>query len=76
MTNQWVRYINNFDRLMEEALKICCKNSLQSMHEALHGDGTTDPNPLIKLGVNLIGNKVEQINFVCVSCLYELCKLD
>lgn len=43
---------------MEEALKICCKNSLQSMHEALHGDGTTDPNPLIKLGVNLIGNKV------------------
>ncbi|ERL85346.1 hypothetical protein D910_02766 [Dendroctonus ponderosae] len=58
MANQWVRYINNFDRLMEEALKICCKNSLQSMFEALHGDGTTDPNPLIKIEVNLIGNKI------------------
>ncbi|XP_050296141.1 dynein axonemal heavy chain 2 isoform X2 [Anthonomus grandis grandis] len=58
MANQWVKYIFNFDKLMEEALKICCKNSLQSMFEALHGDGTTDPNPLIKIEVNLIGNKI------------------
>lgn len=58
MAHQWVRYINNFDKLMEEALKICCKNSLQSMFEALHGDGTTEPNPLIKIEVDLVDNKV------------------
>ncbi|XP_066137784.1 dynein axonemal heavy chain 2 [Euwallacea fornicatus] len=58
IANQWGRYINNFDKLVEEALKICCKNSLQSMFEALHGNGTTDPNPLIQLEVNLDGNKI------------------
>ncbi|CAG9772859.1 unnamed protein product [Ceutorhynchus assimilis] len=58
MSGQWLKYINNFDHLMEEALKICCKNSLLCMYEALHGDGTTDPNPLIKININLIGNKI------------------
>ncbi|KAF7269690.1 hypothetical protein GWI33_017275 [Rhynchophorus ferrugineus] len=58
MANQWVRYINNFDKLMEEALKICCKNSLTSMFEALHGDGTTEPVPLLKIEVDLVGNKI------------------
>ncbi|KAG5894356.1 hypothetical protein JTB14_031917 [Gonioctena quinquepunctata] len=59
MANQWVKYINNFDRLMEEALKICCKNSLELMHETLHGDGTTEPNPLIKLTANLTDNRIK-----------------
>ncbi|XP_066252128.1 LOW QUALITY PROTEIN: dynein axonemal heavy chain 2 [Euwallacea similis] len=58
IANQWLRYINNFDKVVEEALKICCKNSLQSMFEALHGDSTSDPNPLIQLEVNLDGNKI------------------
>ncbi|XP_030749874.1 dynein heavy chain 2, axonemal [Sitophilus oryzae] len=58
MAHQWVRYITNFDKLMEEALKICCKNSLLSVYEALHGDGTTDPIPLLKIEVNLVGNKI------------------
>ncbi|XP_050498494.1 dynein axonemal heavy chain 2 [Diabrotica virgifera virgifera] len=59
MGNQWIKYINNFDTLMEEALKICCKNSLELMYEALHGDGTTEPNPLIKLQANLIDNRIK-----------------
>lgn len=58
MANQWMKYINNFDRLMEEAFKICCKNALQFMYEALHGDGTTEPNPLIILRTNLTDNRV------------------
>ncbi|XP_057654894.1 dynein axonemal heavy chain 2 isoform X2 [Diorhabda carinulata] len=59
MANQWIKYINNFDTLMEEALKICCKNSLELMYEALHGDGTTEPNPLIKLGAQLTDNRIK-----------------
>ncbi|XP_060528447.1 dynein axonemal heavy chain 2 isoform X3 [Cylas formicarius] len=58
MANEWMRYINNFDRLIEEALKICCKNALVSMYGALHGDGTADPAPLLKIEVNLTDNKI------------------
>lgn len=58
MANQWIKYVNHFDRLMEEALKIGCKNALQFMYESLHGDGTTDPTPLIKLEANLTDNRV------------------
>lgn len=58
MANQWIKYINNFDTLVEEALKICCKNSLESVYEAVHGDGTTNPTPLLKLSANLVNNRV------------------
>ncbi|XP_023311334.1 dynein heavy chain 2, axonemal [Anoplophora glabripennis] len=58
MANQWIKYINNFDTLMEEALKICCKNSLESVYEAVHGDGTTNPTPLLKLSANLVNNRI------------------
>ncbi|CAG9819075.1 unnamed protein product [Phaedon cochleariae] len=59
MSNQWMKYINNFDILIEEALKICCKTSLECIYEALHGDGTTEPNPLIKLSANLTENRIK-----------------
>lgn len=68
MANQWMKYVNNFDRLIEEALKICCKNALQFLYEALHGDGTTDPSPLIKLEANLTDNRVRmKLNSFTVS---------
>nr|CAI5834494.1 unnamed protein product [Callosobruchus analis] len=59
MANQWIKYINNFDTLMEEALKINCRNSLKFVYETVHGDGTTDPNPLIKLEISLMDNRVK-----------------
>lgn len=63
MADEWVQYVTNFDLLMEEALKICVRNSLQYMFEALHGDGTTPPSPMLKLFANLRSNRVS------VSCL-------
>lgn len=58
MVDQWVRYVHNFDILMEEALKVCARNSLQVLYEALHGDGSSPPSPVIKLNVNLTNNRV------------------
>lgn len=60
MAKQWVRYINNFDILIEEALKICCRNSLQSVYEALHGDGVMGPNCVLKIEANLNSNRVSR----------------
>lgn len=61
MANQWIKYINNFDKLVEKALRVCCKNSLETMYEAVHGDDITGPNPLLKLVVNLKENTVRKI---------------
>ncbi|XP_044753245.1 dynein axonemal heavy chain 2 [Coccinella septempunctata] len=58
MANQWIKYINNFDKLVEKALRVCCKNSLETMYEAVHGDDITGPNPLLKLVVNLKENTI------------------
>lgn len=60
MAEQWIKCVGSFDRLMEEALKICVRNSLQSMYEALHGDGTTAPSPVLKLFANLKNNRVSR----------------
>ncbi|RZC39323.1 DHC N1 domain containing protein, partial [Asbolus verrucosus] len=58
MANQWITYINNFDTLVEEALKICCRNSLQHMYECLHGDETLGPNPVLELITSLKENRI------------------
>lgn len=63
MGEQWVKYVYNFDIVLEEALKICIKNSLKTIFEALHGDGTTGPNPLLKLYVHLINNRVSNSKY-------------
>ncbi|KAK4876213.1 hypothetical protein RN001_012635 [Aquatica leii] len=60
MADQWIQYICNFDLLIEEALRICVKNSMHAMYEALHGDGSTQPSPILKLEANL---KYNRINF-------------
>lgn len=63
MADEWLAYVHNFDTLMQEALKVCVRNSLQTMFEALHGDGTTTPSPILKLFANLKHNRV--INIYC-----------
>lgn len=68
MVDQWVKYIINFDVLVEEALKVCVKNSLQDMFLALHGDDTTGPNPLLKLNAQLLHNRVSGF----VVCLQQM----
>ncbi|XP_017772772.1 PREDICTED: dynein heavy chain 2, axonemal [Nicrophorus vespilloides] len=61
MAEQWIKYIIKFDILMEEALRVTVKNSLQHVYETLHGDGVTGPNPVLNLETHLKHNK---INFV------------
>ncbi|KAJ8670786.1 hypothetical protein QAD02_002045, partial [Eretmocerus hayati] len=56
--NEWRRYLMNFDRLLEEALKVSIKNSLLVMYEALHGDGATSPTALLQIKADLIDSKI------------------
>ncbi|KAJ1520022.1 hypothetical protein ONE63_004252 [Megalurothrips usitatus] len=58
MMDHWARFISKIDILVEEALRLCFKNSLQVMYEVLHGDGTSGPTPLIVLRTNLVNNQI------------------
>ncbi|XP_025835309.1 dynein heavy chain 2, axonemal-like [Agrilus planipennis] len=58
MASHWIKYIMNFDFLLEEAVRICVRNSMQYMYQQLHGDGTVGPNPLLKLEANLRHNRI------------------
>lgn len=58
MAEQWVKYINNFDYLIEEALKIACRKSMSTMLKALSGEAGTGPDPMLNLRLDLIGTKV------------------
>lgn len=76
MADQWLGYVRNFDTLMEEALKVCVRNSLQNMFEAIHGDGTTAPSPILKLFANLKNNRVSQFLILCaifgIQCVFRV----
>ncbi|CAH0554839.1 unnamed protein product [Brassicogethes aeneus] len=58
MADQWIKYINNFDILFQEALKMCCKNSLTNIYEIFHGDDNLGPTPILKLYLSLNENKI------------------
>lgn len=46
------------DRLVEEALFNCAKNSLINVYDTLHGSGTIEPLRLIRLELDLSCSKV------------------
>ncbi|XP_043512192.1 dynein axonemal heavy chain 2 [Frieseomelitta varia] len=56
---EWKMYLTRMDILIGAAFKMCLIESLQAMHVALHGDGTTPPSPLILIHVELIDNKIK-----------------
>ncbi|KAB0795300.1 hypothetical protein PPYR_12139 [Photinus pyralis] len=58
MGDRWVSYIHNIDVVIEEALRICTRNSLRTMHLALHGDGGTQPSPILRLEATLKSNRI------------------
>lgn len=65
MAHEWLEYIRKFDNLVEEALRCCVNNSLQTLFNVLHGDGTLGPSPLLVIDVDLHENQV------CLRiCLY------
>lgn len=58
MAHEWLEYIRKFDNLVEEALRYCVKNSLQTLINVLHGDGTMGPSPLLIVDIDLHEDQV------------------
>ncbi|XP_072759448.1 dynein axonemal heavy chain 2 [Anoplolepis gracilipes] len=58
---EWKDYLIKIDTVIEEAMRLCLKNSLTIMFEALHGADTTGPSLLLLVQAYIIDNK---INFV------------
>lgn len=58
MANEWLEYIRKMDRLVQDALKLCARNSMQRLYNALHGDGNLGPAPLLRVDVDLADAKI------------------
>ncbi|XP_045494772.1 dynein axonemal heavy chain 2 [Colias croceus] len=58
MAEHWVKYVRRFDRLMEDALRLAIKATMQNMYKCVHGDGTMAPSPLIKMQLYLSGKNI------------------
>ncbi|XP_028810290.1 dynein heavy chain 2, axonemal isoform X2 [Denticeps clupeoides] len=50
---QWVLFTDEIDSLVEEALRLNIKRSLQDLSKAINGDSKTSPNPLFRVQVVL-----------------------
>ncbi|KYM82700.1 Dynein heavy chain 2, axonemal [Atta colombica] len=55
---EWKDYLMKIDTVIEEAIRLCLKNSLTIMFEALHGIDTTGPSPLLLVQADIIDNKI------------------
>ncbi|XP_068632350.1 dynein axonemal heavy chain 2 [Battus philenor] len=67
MADQWVKYVRRFDRLLEDALRLSIKATMQNMYKCVHGDGTMAPAPLIKMNLYLSHAKI-----IFIPTTYEL----
>ncbi|CAB3235267.1 unnamed protein product [Arctia plantaginis] len=61
MAEHWVKYVRRFDRLMEDALRLSIKSTMQNMYKCVHGDGTMAPAPLIKMNLYLINKDIHYV---------------
>lgn len=59
MVQEWLAYIDRLDNLLERAVIMCVKNTLQKLYKSLHGEGTMGPTPIFKLEINLSGNQLD-----------------
>lgn len=59
MVHEWLAYIDRLDNLLERAVTMCVKNTLQKLYESLHGEGTMGPTPIFKLEIDLSGNQLD-----------------
>lgn len=68
MVDEWLKYVQRFDLMVQEALHLCGRQSLLKLFNALHGDDTLGPSPLLNVTVDLVNGKlvyepsVRQIN--------------
>lgn len=49
----WVTYTEKMDCMVEDALRLNVKCSLQALSKAINGDSKTSPNPLFRVQVVL-----------------------
>ncbi|EDV25795.1 uncharacterized protein TRIADDRAFT_23475 [Trichoplax adhaerens] len=57
--SSWRSYTAKMDRMVEEACRLNVKWSLQELSRVINGDGKSSPNPLFRVKVTLIGDKIE-----------------
>jgi len=55
----WVSYLSNIDDVVEEAMCINIRRSLEVLNRAVHGDMRGPPPPIFKLDVVLNKNKLD-----------------
>lgn len=55
----WVNYTEQMDRMVEEALRLNIKWSLQELSRAINGDGKTMPDPVFKVRVVLAAEGIQ-----------------
>ena len=67
--DHWIKYTERMDRMVEEALRLNVKWSLQELSRAINGDGKTSPNPLFKVKVDLF----TQNQKTTVSLYFHVC---
>ncbi|RVE54736.1 hypothetical protein evm_000503 [Chilo suppressalis] len=53
MAEYWIKYVRRYDRLLEDAVRLAIKATMQNMYKCVHGDGTMAPSPLIKMKLYL-----------------------
>lgn len=57
--SHWVGYLDKIDGMVEEALKMNIRASLQSISREVNGDGKTLPDPLFKVKITLSETKID-----------------
>jgi len=59
---QWIKYIEDKDKLFEDNLKKAVRSALNELNKAINGDGKTDPNPIFKL-TTILDERDQQTNY-------------
>ncbi|XP_041988681.1 dynein axonemal heavy chain 2 isoform X2 [Aricia agestis] len=58
MADHWIKYVRRFDRMLEDALRLSTKATMQNIYKCVHGDGTMAPAPLIKMNLYLSKSEI------------------
>ncbi len=66
MRTHWFDYTERIDQMMEEALRLNVKWSMQEIARAINGDGKSFPNPLFKVMV-VLNSQVNRLQSIKTS---------
>lgn len=61
MQEHWFHYTERVDCILEEAIRLNVKRSLQVMSRTINGDGKSAPDPVFKVRVILDKEKVRKL---------------